>query len=402
MVNLGLGEKWVGWIKSCISTSRISVLVNGSPIEEFSPQKGLRQGDPLSPFLFNIAAKGLNLLMERAKETGLIRGASVGPNALKISHLQFADDTIIFCDAEWEEIIMIKRILRCFEVMSGLKINFHRSTVCGIGVEEMRVIEFATKLNCLSQRLPLTYLGLPLDANPRSRSTWQPMVEKFKKKLASWKRRFLSFVGRLTLIRSVLSSLPLFFLSLFKMPVGVAKTTDKIQSSFLWGDSETSRKIHLVNWKEVTMDKNNGGLGIRDLRLVNQCMLLKWWWRFAIEEGVLWKSVVCSKYGYSGGKWWPSVTDLSLVSKIWRDIVDIAQSSPNLFSFFVENTEITIEDGRRIRFWDDNWFSKSSLRTQFPRLYQLSTEKGSSLSKIQARRDLSNKWLFSFRRTLYA
>ncbi|XP_028065507.1 uncharacterized protein LOC114268521 [Camellia sinensis] len=100
MANFGFCEKWVGWIKSCISTSRISVLVNRSPTTEFSSQKGLRQGDFLSPFLFNIVAEGLNLLLDKAKEKWLIRGASVGPKELKISHLQFADDTIIFCKAK--------------------------------------------------------------------------------------------------------------------------------------------------------------------------------------------------------------------------------------------------------------------------------------------------------------
>lgn len=179
MQNFGFGEKWVGWIKECISTPRISVLVNGSPTTEFSPQKGLRQGDPLSHFLFNIVAKGLNILLERAKRKGLIKGALVGHQGLKISHLQFAYDTIIFREATWDEIIIIKRILRCFEMVSGLKINFHKSMVCGIGVEEGLTKEFAKKLNCLSQKSPLTYLGLPLGANPRSNSTWKPVVEKY-------------------------------------------------------------------------------------------------------------------------------------------------------------------------------------------------------------------------------
>lgn len=90
-----------------------------------------------------------------------------------MSYLQFVNDTIIFCEANWDEIIMIKIFLRCFEVMSSLKINFYKSIVCEIGVEEWLVKEFAKKLNCLSQKLPLTYLGLPLGANPRRRSTWQ-------------------------------------------------------------------------------------------------------------------------------------------------------------------------------------------------------------------------------------
>ncbi|XP_028069007.1 uncharacterized protein LOC114271593 [Camellia sinensis] len=180
LTNFGFGEKWVRWMKTCISTARVSVLVNGSPTTEFSPMKGLRQGDPLSPFLFNIVAEGLNLLMSRAKEVGLIKGASIGPNDLRLSHLQFADDTIIFCEADVGEIIAIKRILRCFEVLSGLKINFHKNQVCGIGVQDDLVKVFANRLHCHSQKLPLKYLGLPLEANPRRKSTWQPVVDNFK------------------------------------------------------------------------------------------------------------------------------------------------------------------------------------------------------------------------------
>lgn len=103
---------------------------------------------------------------------GLIKGALIGQNKLKLSHFQFADDTIIFCEADWVEIITIKRILRCFEVMSGLKINFHKSQVCGIGVQDDLVKEFAAGLNCHSQKLPMKYLGLPLGENPRRKSTW--------------------------------------------------------------------------------------------------------------------------------------------------------------------------------------------------------------------------------------
>lgn len=269
MANLGFGERWLGWMRTCVTTARISILVNGSPTEEFSPQKGLRQGDPLSPFLFNIAAEGLNVLLKRARVLGLIKGASIGSGNLKLSHLQFADDTILFCDAEWEEIVNVKRILRCFEIMSGLKINFHKSVVCGVGISGDITQAFASKLYCLSKKLPLLYLGLPLGANPRRKKTWQPVVEKVKAKLALWKRRTLSFAGRLTLIKSVLDSLPGYYISLFKVPKGVAKEIDKWRATFLWGSSEIRRKIHLVNWKLVTLSKEQGGLGIRKVRDFN-------------------------------------------------------------------------------------------------------------------------------------
>lgn len=193
IVKIATRIKWLGWIKSCLSSSRVSVLVNDSPTIEFTPQRGLRQRDPLSPLLFNIVAEGLNILIERAKEMGLVKGASVGPSELKFSHLQFADDSIIFCEAEREELVHIKRILRCFEVLSGLKINFHKSMLCGVGLNDVEVNQFTSIFNCRSQKLAISYLGLPLGANPSRKSTWQPVIEKVKKKLAAWKRKVLSY-----------------------------------------------------------------------------------------------------------------------------------------------------------------------------------------------------------------
>lgn len=98
--SFGFGLGWIRWIKECLESARISILVNGSPSAEFCPQKGLRQGDPLFLFLFNIVTEGLNILLLRAKELRIIKGVVVGDREVNISHLQFDDDTIIFCEAE--------------------------------------------------------------------------------------------------------------------------------------------------------------------------------------------------------------------------------------------------------------------------------------------------------------
>ncbi|CAL5411877.1 unnamed protein product [Camellia sinensis] len=133
-------------------------------------------------------------------------------------------------------------------------------------------MECAARLHCKNQSVLFSYLGLPLGANPRLKKTWKPVIDKVRAKLASWKRKLLSFGGRLTLIKSVLSSLPVYYLSIFKMPKSVITTIDRLWAAFLWGWTELRKKIHMVKWEEITSSKEQGGLGIRKLKDVNDCV----------------------------------------------------------------------------------------------------------------------------------
>ncbi|CAL5359220.1 unnamed protein product [Camellia sinensis] len=164
------------------------------------------------------------------------------------------------------------------------------------------------------------------------------------------------------------------------LPKCVAKEIDRLQAAFLWGDSESKRKVHLVKWREVTLNKKQRRVGIRDVRLANHCMLMKWWWRLALEDDALWKQVICGKYGSTGGRWLPSIEVSVKVSNIWRDILSVPQSNPRLHSLYVENVEIKIGNGNRVLFWIDNWRGVSCLKLKFPRLYQLCSEKDISLN----------------------
>ncbi|CAL5323657.1 unnamed protein product [Camellia sinensis] len=398
--NFGFGSKWVSWMTECIGTTKLSVLVNGSPTEEFSPQRGLRQGDSLSHFLFNIVAEGLNILMNRALEEGIIRGVKVGVNEVVISHLQFADDSIIFCEADLDQIVFIKRILRCFEILSGMRINFHKSVVCGVGVEEERLVSYADILNCKVQGLPFKFLGLPLGANPGRKSTWKPVLDTIKTRLTGWKRRLLSFAGRLTLIKSVLSNLPIYYLSLFRMPCGVVREIERLEASFLWGGNDLKRKVHLVKWTEVTKSLNQGGLEIRRIKDVNASLLLKWWWRFRSEVNALWRRMVCSKYMIDEGQWLPPINSSARLSRIWGDVLAVASLNQPLVEFFVEKFQIKAGKGSRIKFWYDKWLGGSCLKDEFPRLFSLSTVKDGSLSFFFERKFSSGVWNFCFRRPL--
>ncbi|MCH96329.1 LINE-1 reverse transcriptase like [Trifolium medium] len=126
--------KWMEWMKACIFTSSMSILVNGSPTEDFVVGKGLRQGDPLSPFLFLLAAEGLTRLTHKAVEIGTFKGFKVSEE-LKYDILQFADDTILIGEGSWDNLWSIKTILRSFEMVSGLKVNFFKSKLYGLNME---------------------------------------------------------------------------------------------------------------------------------------------------------------------------------------------------------------------------------------------------------------------------
>ena len=203
---------WRKWISECVRTTTTSVLVNGCPTEEFPIERGLRQGDPLSPFLFLLAAEGFNVLMKALIDAGLFSGYSVGrDNAISLSHLQFADDTLIVGEKSWLNVHSMRAILLIFEQVSGLKVNFHKSMLTGVNVTASWLHEAAIVLNCRVGVLPFVYLGLPIGGDPRRLDFWKPILNNIISRLSNWKSKSLSFGGRLVLLKSVLSSLSGYF-----------------------------------------------------------------------------------------------------------------------------------------------------------------------------------------------
>jgi hypothetical protein len=146
--------------------------------------------------------------------------------------LQFVDDTIIMGEGSWDNLWIFKTVLRSFELVSGLKVNFHKSKLYGINLDDNFLRASSSFLNCEVESIPFRFLGIPVGANPRRRTTWTPVLDSMKKKLSAWNGRKLSIGGRVTLIEFVLSSLPLYFFFFFQGPCvrdqGVGKHPTKI------------------------------------------------------------------------------------------------------------------------------------------------------------------------------
>lgn len=149
-------------------TASASILINGSPSSPFKLHRGLRQGDPLSPFLFDLVVEVLNLVICKATSKELWTGINIGDNGdngVCITHLQYADDTIVFCPQNMDYLRNIKKVLILFHLASGLQVNFHKSSLFGINIEESWLKSAAQSLHCKIGKFPFLYLGLPIGGN---------------------------------------------------------------------------------------------------------------------------------------------------------------------------------------------------------------------------------------------
>ena len=371
----GFGAKWRKWMYFCLSTVRFSILINGTPCGFFNSTRGIRQGDLLSPLLFVLVMEALSRLMDKAVAEHLLEGFAVNNShrpELKISHLLFADDTLIFCGADRDQLLHLKGVLMCFEAVSGLHINLGKSEIVPVGTVH-GIQDLAQVIGGRITALPMKYLGLPLGARHKSKEIWNPILEKMERRLAGWKRLYLSKGGRLTLIKSTFSSLSTYFLSLFPIPSSVAKRIEQIQRDFLWGGLGEEFKYHLVNWRTICTPLPMGGLGIRQTIPFNQALLGKWLWRFATKNTEFWRQVIASKYGVGNGDWYTKEVRGGYGVCLWKHIRSGWQQ-------FSRHVSFSIGLGERVSFWHDRWYGAGVMKDLFPTLYHIAQDKQALMS----------------------
>lgn len=189
-------EIWIQWVGKATLNGRVAININGEVDGYFKTQKGLKQGDPISPLLFNLVADALSEMLTLAKEAGHLEG--VVPNLVPggLTHLQYADDTILFLQNTEENILTVKFLLYCFEAMSGMKINYQKSEVFVIGVDDAEAQRIAEKFNCERGKFPMKYLGIPISSVRLTVADFAASPDKLEKRLATWKCGHLSYGGK--------------------------------------------------------------------------------------------------------------------------------------------------------------------------------------------------------------
>ncbi|KAJ0535620.1 putative RNA-directed DNA polymerase [Helianthus annuus] len=177
-------EMWCMCIKGILTSARSSVLVNGSLTFEFACEKGMRQGDPISPFLFIIVMEALAGMMRKACEVGSFSGVRLPSSGLVLSHLLYADDAMIMGEWSSSNFDTLRRLLRAFHLCSGLRINIHKSTLFGVGKGMDEISDMARSLGCCSGVTPFRYLGITVGANMGRINNWDPVIDTFKNRLS--------------------------------------------------------------------------------------------------------------------------------------------------------------------------------------------------------------------------
>ncbi|KAL2235307.1 UNVERIFIED_CONTAM: hypothetical protein Sindi_1262900 [Sesamum indicum] len=357
MEMFGFPITFVKWIEECVTTPSFSVGLNGKPHGFFRGARGLRQGDPLSPYLFVLVMEVLHLGFLQLIDQEEIFSYHWKCEAARIFQLGFADDVILFCRADMNSLRIFKAGLDRFAEWSGLRLNVQKShLIISRSAQALRE-EMLALLGFQEGALPMRYLGLPLISSRLTIADCRPLLLKIDKRIAGWEGTTISYAGRVQIIKSVLIALSLYWASAFILPKKVINEIEKRLRAFLWKGT-TNSGYAKVAWKDICRPKEEGGLGFKNISTLNRALMTKklcdvircdrtsiwveWLYQGRLQHTSIWTITD------HGGSWG------------WRKIL-------RLRMFLRTMVDYRIGDGRTFFLWQDPWHHLGPLCDSFPR-----------------------------------
>ena len=355
----GFPPKFSSWVHDLLATGKTAVMLNGIPGNWINCKNGLRQGDPISPYLFIIVADLLQQMIQQ--DCDLAHLSHPLFSHLPPTVLQYADDTLIIAKASNGADQQLKNILHDFAMATGLTINFTKTTFVPMHVSIAMGDSIASPLQCPTSSFPQIYLGLPLTPTRLPTNAFLPIIERCRKFLTGWRAKILSKGDRLILLSAVLDSLLVYFMSVFTIHKIVLKTLDSIRRAFFWAAEETCTGAQCLGaWKNVCKPKNCGGLGLKNLHQQNKCLHMKFAVKALLPDTTPWLDWIALQHPNA------LIAPQNSHSFIGRTI---NQQLPALhaISFVLTNS------GTNTYFWLDAWLHFQPLANLFPCLYSHTT-----------------------------
>ncbi|XP_019167563.1 PREDICTED: uncharacterized protein LOC109163264 [Ipomoea nil] len=346
MLALGFDERWVELIMLCVTSVSYTIQVGGTRGDQITPTRGLRQGDPLSPYLFIICAEGLSLLLQQARLRGDLHGCRVARGAPPISHLFFADDSLLFFRATAQEASVVKQCLSVYEEMSGQAVNYCKSSICySKNTRDEHREEVASILGVVQAPNFGKYLGLPSFVGRNRRAVFSYIDDKIRQRIGSWNKKLLSQAGKEVLLKSVAQSMPTFSMSVFLLPMNICTAIERTMNRYWWR-SKDDQGIHWKAWDKLCIPKKYGGLGFKELHAFNLAMLGKQAWRLLTKPDSLVSRIFKARY-YPKGTFFDACVGNN-PSYCWRSIM----AAQGLICGGVRRR---IGNGKETLIWDHPW-----------------------------------------------
>lgn len=358
--HVGFGQRWCDLLCLILSTSSTQALVNGEPGEIITHQRGLRQGDPLSPMLFILVMDVLNSMVRYATMNELLQPLSIQQVQHRISF--YADDAVIFLRPFSSDLIVVKHLLDLFGHASGLRTNLSKSAVSPIHCTDEQLTLTANILSCSIKDFPCTYLGLPLTIGKPTKEVLLPLLDKVAEYLPGWKASLMNRAGRLVMVRAVMTAAPIYLLTAIDMPKWFFKAIDKIRRGFLWKGQEQANGGHcLVAWEKVQRPLEYGGLAIHNLELLGCALRIRWLWAQKTDRDRSWAGLP----------------------------VSVPRKAQALFDAAVD---AIVGNGEQILFWTDRWLDGHTMAEIAPNLVKRVT-KGTAKRRTVAQAIQSRRWV---------